>query len=678
LPLANCAAVAPPDAGASPAPAEPIENDGEQRRRPWYGALALRSPPWATSAVVHAALLLILGLWTLPALLVGGPVSLETVVEEVGAEDYAPLAALDALAVDGPQPAGESAASSAPAAAARLETSSPPLELDSQVEDALALAAADALAALDPLARVSSDDLAHEARGIRRRSVEGTGNEALLAEAGTVEAAVDRITGQLEMELADGDLLVVWMFDASISLLGDRQRVAEHLKPFYERIAGRDAAESFKLMNAAVSFGAGCEELVGPSKFGGRVVAAARDMPIDPSGIENVMTAVEETVYRYRRRWHGPLALVIWTDESGDDILRLENTIRVCQEEGASVSVVGPTAVLGREPSLHLFRHPDNGMSYLLGVKRGPDTAIPERLRMPYWYTRRMPEPNESIEDAEFTLPPLWQMDVHLEGLHSGFGPYALTRLARETGGTFTILDPPQDRGPFRLEALRAYLPELGPADSYLTMCQDRPLRRAVLAAVQRTYQNVPLGPPQMTFFGQWVHPGSFRGRLKDALEEQREGCADALALIEGALDEFGEAGLEEEWQIEYEPRWRAWYDLTRGRLLAMSVRFTEYLALSELLLAPGALDAGTNRIVLVAAPILRTSSLTETRAREAKRLLRRCVKDHAGTPWALLAERELDHALGIDVEQYSVPQPPPRVVAPGGPRGGGVGLPSL
>ncbi|HVC95698.1 MAG TPA: hypothetical protein VND64_18535, partial [Pirellulales bacterium] len=45
----------------------------------------------------------------------------------------------------------------------------------------------------------------------------------------------------------------------------------------------------------------------------------------------------------------------------------------------------------------------------------------------------------------------------------------------------------------------------------------------------------------------------------------------------------------------------------------------------------------------------------------EAIRLLSRCVKENSGTPWAVLAARELEQPLGFAVDEaYVAPPPPP------------------
>ena len=124
---------------------------------------------------------------------------------------------------------------------------------------------------------------------------------------------------------------------------------------------------------------------------------------------------------------------------------------------------------------------------------------------------------------------------------------------------------------------------------------------------------------------------------------------------------------MESEYYAEHSLRWRAWYDLNRGRLLAMSVRQLEYVLACEQVLKPGFLKPDTNHLVLKPSSKYLAGPVIEPRAREAFRLLKRCVEKNAGTPWALLAQWELDHELGIEIQQIVVP--PPQPSPPGPPR---------
>ena len=116
-----------------------------------------------------------------------------------------------------------------------------------------------------------------------------------------------------------------------------------------------------------------------------------RKLPVDPSGLENVFSAVALAARRYGGSVKRQLLLVVWTDESGDDILLLEPTIALCKKEKVVVSAIGPTAVLGAEEGSHSYVHPPNGQLYFLPVKKGPDAAFPERLRWPYWWSTSLP-----------------------------------------------------------------------------------------------------------------------------------------------------------------------------------------------------------------------------------------------------------------------------------------------
>jgi hypothetical protein len=71
--------------------------------------------------------------------------------------------------------------------------------------------------------------------------------------------------------------------------------------------------------------------------------------------------------------------------------------------------------------------------------------------------------------------------------------------------------------------------------------------------------------------------------------------------------------------------------------------------------------DQKSNRWQFRPDPATRGGSQNEKMAKEAIRLLNRCVKENAGTPWAVLAQRELDQPLGFNViEAYEPPPPPP------------------
>ncbi|HEX3870834.1 MAG TPA: hypothetical protein VHV77_10385, partial [Pirellulales bacterium] len=332
------------------------------------------------------------------------------------------------------------------------------------------------------------------------------------------------------------------------------------------------------------------------------------------------------------------------------------------------------------------------GYRFLLPIKCGPDTCFAERLPLPYWHDSLVPAWSQNgARIAESDQP--WYGGPYREGLRSGVGPYALTRLAMETGGTFTLLDHSGLGGPFNFENMQRYLPSYASAQEYLYDLKYYPLRQAVLDVVQLlSREQAKIYLPKFSFVSTrgkeypfktrriYMTPGEFRTELRDDFDGQVRHLAMAQEVLETAIARFGPTGMESEFEKETSPRWRAWYDVTRGRLLAMSLRHSEYVATCQAVLAnAGMLSADTNHIVFHPSTTLKVgNSMAVNRGEEAKRLLLRCMEQNPQTPWAYLAQWELDRPLGLDVEQVVIPPPQPRPAGPAAPAGGGGGMPSL
>ena len=156
------------------------------------------------------------------------------------------------------------------------------------------------------------------------------------------------------------------------------------------------------------------------------------------------------------------------------------------------------------------------------------------------------------------------------------------------------------------------------------------------------------------------------RRRLKAQADRTTRIVQQALAHVSepGSV----ENGLEYEYERENSRRWRARYDLTRGRLLATSVRLEEYRLTCDQVVKPGFLYKPTNHLIFVPVLEMKSDSNFHRRAEEAERLLMRCVRENPNTPWAWLAQRELDYGLGINVRQHTITfvvMPPSRTGQP-------------
>jgi hypothetical protein len=100
-------------------------------------------------------------------------------------------------------------------------------------------------------------------------------------------------------------------------------------------------------------------------------------------------------------------------------------------------------------------------------------------------------------------------------------------------------------------------------------------------------------------------------------------------------------------------PRWQANYDLALGRVLAARARLEGYNSMLARLKANSNFkNGGSTRWVLVEAATFASDSVLNKLARRARDYLERVVSAHSGTPWAWLAERELQVPMAWNWEE--------------------------
>ena len=195
--------------------------------------------------------------------------------------------------------------------------------------------------------------------------------------------------------------------------------------------------------------------------------------------------------------------------------------------------------------------------------------------------------------------------------------------------------------------------------DQYRLAVNKNPLRRAVMRASIITQQNLPL-QPALSF------PAADGPEFKDAMGRSQE----IVARIQYTVDEALGRGMPpaeptidntiKRRDHETSRRWQAHYDLIRGRLLAMKTRCLEYNTACAKMKKDSPKFSKPNSNAWKMRPDeevhLKGKDLAD--AKEAKELLERVVKDHPGTPWALLAKRELKDPFGFRWEEVYVTPP--------------------
>jgi hypothetical protein len=98
----------------------------------------------------------------------------------------------------------------------------------------------------------------------------------------------------------------------------------------------------------------------------------------------------------------------------------------------------------------------------------------------------------------------------------------------------------------------------------------------------------------------------------------------------------------------EIVPRWQAGFDLALGRVLANKVRAESYNAmLAQAKRGLKFQDAKNNTWILRPDGEISVGSRVAKESEMARDYLQRVVREHPDTPWALLAERELQLPMG-------------------------------
>lgn len=497
--------------------------------------------------------------------------------------------------------------------------------------------------ALD-VASISLPDLP-EGREINERiAVKGTTGDAMV----TIESALDRVTWEIANHLLDHKTLVVWLLDASGSLKEQRALISARLRRIYGELgaleqAGRVVARADEaLLSGVVLYGEKTTFVTPePTDNFEKIQDAVKNAPTDASGVENVFGAVDQVVHRwqkYRTSNGRSILLVIVTDETGDDFERLEPAILTCKRYGAKAYVIGPPAVFGRRQAFVPYRAPEDGKTYQLPVDLGPESYALEVPVLPFWF---------GGQKYDF--------------MSAGMGPYGLSRLVRESGGVYFLTGMTTSAafsqvGVFDPPALKPFEPDYSFAtpQEYINDINRHRLRQTVMHAAELSLKYKAGPTPNLEFR---VTPQNFMQQLSEA----QKSVAETTYMVDNMLAAFS-GNLEPEYLKESSPRWRANYNLTLGRLLALKVRALEYnLNCANLKqLGTGDVTTKTNHWIFKPGRTLAAGAASRKMAAEAQRLLKRVVDDAPNTPWELLALRELSIPFGFEVVHKFDPPPKP------------------
>lgn len=461
--------------------------------------------------------------------------------------------------------------------------------------------------------------------------------------------AIDRLTHEILDSVEQQPTLVVWLFDQSGSMREERERVLARFDTIYDQLGVIEAAkipafEQHKdkpLLTAVVGFAAeptlltkkATDELDEIKSAVGSITDA--DTPV-----ENVFQAIAWTAnkfrsYRSSRQGGRNVMIIVFTDEAGDDVSQLDETVHLCRTLAMPVYVVGRPAPFGRRHAYVKWIDPDprfDQRPQQVPVSMGPESLMPERLRLQFFGSER----NEEMLD-------------------SGFGPYGLTRLCYETGGLYFAAHPNRTTNGrvsrrdtsnlaahftvfFEPDAMRRYQPNYVSTNEYLEQVRSNPARRALMEAAELSW-TTQMENIQMRFVK----------RDEAALASSLSTAQRAAAIRQPQIDRICQILLsgEEGRESLKEVRWQAGYDLALGRALATKVRTDGYNTMLALAKQGMAFKQEKNNTWILRTGTEFANSSQEKMAARAQELLQRVKDEHEGTPWAYLADRELRAPLG-------------------------------
>jgi hypothetical protein len=496
-------------------------------------------------------------------------------------------------------------------------------------------------------------------------------------------AALDRMTQELVRMMRNDKLLVVWLFDESDSMKDDQEdlklrinRVYEELKianikatgdtPKKKQSTSRRKLPDDVLLSIISSFGK-TPHLHTPqaSSDPAELVAAIDKIKVDDTGTENTCAAMLTVLNEYsakvtRGRDRRKLVLIVVSDESGDDGMRVEEVRDKARQIKAPIYFMGRESVFGSLYAHVRWVQPQTGHVFHLPIRRGPETPYPESLQFNGFSARH---------------------DAHM----SGFGPYEQVRLARDTGGIFFQLPHEEqdlnDFQEYQFEALamREYLPNLDSRRVYSERRDASDFRKAI-------YEVIQLLNPYKKENKSWLHVPT-DGWFNTIPQQSAGPVIKRLERIKLVYQQLGLAKthLEKVKKLrgkEASLRWRASYDLIYAQLFAYRVRLMQYmiglrqgqasLAARKAqgkfshpkanrwnvrhgvakLLPPTEIDAKVFGV---------TPDLLETAHKKAQEQLAMVIRTHPKTPWARRAEWEMRRRFGVSFRDwyYKAPSPP-------------------
>jgi hypothetical protein len=419
--------------------------------------------------------------------------------------------------------------------------------------------------------------------------------------------------------------LVVWLFDQSAAAGTMRRAVLEAALRMPDRLRestvkdNAGASSSNKLRSAIIAFGAKVNVLTPEPIDEAAKLPTAGAIAEEPAASGETFAALNEAAKRfapYRMRGH-EVIFVLAAQSSAEDEDNYAAAAAALTSAAIPVFAIGPASPFGRlADSMTADLKP-------IDLSLGYESRYPERIKLFF-------PGNQG--DAELT--------------DSGYGPFQLERICRATNGTLLRIRgggspgwATDEDGEIKTELLRRYAPDYVSEAEYKKILSENRACMALHEAAKLAPARV-LIPPTTDFHKEE------EARMNRVISQAQQAAAIPQRELE-ALQETLAAGEADRAKLT-RPRWQAAFDLAYGRACAARARNDGYNYMLAVL-KNGKTFAKPQSTIWSLKPAegIAGNSGLDKMAKNAKTYLERVVKEHAGTPWAAMAARELESPCG-------------------------------
>lgn len=480
--------------------------------------------------------------------------------------------------------------------------------------------------------------------------------------------AVDYLAATVKLGLdvnPDHRALIVWLVDSSSSAGQLRRDVASRVQSMYDTLARATAETSGSkepaspdeapVLSVVGSFAAGFSVVTAePTADASAVSQAIEDVKDDAGPVENTFAAVKQATEKfidYRRQKNRYMAIVVVTDEVGDDQAVVDQAIPQLELFAVPVYVIGPSALFGRTNNQSGMMRSSNA-----GDAAGGDTVVVQG-----------PE-SRDVEWIQLAYPMGGggEMDSNID---TGLGPFSLAKLCQRTQGAYLAYPAAGSFGGGGYDyssnsgfgdwggsirsrtgsrsatssagesPLAKYRPNYVDEAEYHAQVAKSKARQALVAAAKLKAAEVP------TVYDQVFSNDDEVKRVR-AIETAQKPVARVRPGIDAFYDALkpGEADAA----TLTEPRLKAGYFLAFGRACAAKARADGYIEmLGKMKGGAKFTDPKSTQWFLERVDDPTGISAVDNMAKKARTYLQMVQDEFPGTPWAKSAQRELQSQIG-------------------------------